>query len=147
MLFLCWELSSPHQPHFIYPLPCLLPCRHHPSDSTSSVPGPAHNHPSLQGMFAADQHPTSSLPLTWGSPRCFQRLPAEHQCSQCSHGWDHRSSSCQSGATPQHCWGQEPRQNNGNHLQGRKLHLLDETLSSNKTCLDNSSFITRLFRC
>lgn len=43
--------------------------------------------------------------------------------------------------------GQEPTRNNENHLQSRKPHLLDETLSSNKTCLDNSSFITRLFRC
>lgn len=48
---------------------------------------------------------------------------------------------------PQQKQGQEPMRNNESHLQSRKLHLLDETLSSNKTCLDNSSFITRLFRC
>lgn len=48
---------------------------------------------------------------------------------------------------PRQRQGQEPTRNNENHLQSRKLHLLDETLSSNKTCLDNSSFITRLFRC
>lgn len=94
-------------------------------------------------------------------PKCFCRLPTEYQCSQFSlftppHGQQH----VMAGTTapevaraeqrypwPRQKQGQEPMRNNENHLQSRKLHLLDETLSSNETCLDKSSFITRLFRC
>lgn len=141
MLFLCWELSSPHQPHFIYPLfPAC--CRADTIHQTSTQP------PQLAGDVCSQPAPHQLAALNLGQPQVLSE--AAHRAPvlpvQPSHGWDHRSSSCQSAATPQHCWGQEPRQNNGNHLQGRKLHLLDETLSSNKTCLDNSSFITRLFR-
>lgn len=145
---------------------CAGKCLTTPTSTTSFIyplfPASCHAHtihqchpcawPSTQGpQFAGDvcsqpnQHPASSLPLTWDSPRCFQRLPTEHSAPSPALG-------------PPLVWlleqidtpvlqGQEPRQNNGSHLQGRKLHLLHETLSSNKTCLDNSSFITRLFRC
>lgn len=94
-------------------------------------------------------------------PNVFWRLSTGYQRSQFSlftppHGQQHfvaGSTAPRVARAERHYqWprqrrGQEPTRNNGNHLQSRKLHLLDETLSSNKTCLDNSSFITRLFRC
>lgn len=137
-------------PHFIY---LLFPASCHADTirQISATSGLAHNNPSLQVMFAA-----STLPARCLSPEAAPGSPpgALRGCLQSTSApspaiswWDHRSSGCRSGATPQRCRGREPRENNGNHLQGRKLHLLDETLSSNKTCLDNSSFITRLFRC
>lgn len=150
LLLLCWEPSSPHQPappHFLY---LLFPASCHADTirQISAASGLAHNNPSLQVMFAANL-PARCLNLRLGNPPgvfrgCLQSTSAPSPAIPC---WDHHSSGCRSGATPQRCRGREPRQNNGNHLQGRKLHLLDETLSSNKTCLDNSSFITRLFRC